>query len=220
MLRDVIRAFQILQNVTTAFGRDHKGRAIRSRFFEAGQKANLKKSSTVIPHALQFTTKNRLKTTTILPMKLYTKETTQYVNASIEECWAFFSSPQNLQKITPETMGFQITDFDGKNMYAGQIIQYKVSPLLGIKLPWVTEITFVKENSYFIDEQRFGPYALWHHKHFFEETEHGVKMTDLVHYGLPLGFIGRIMNTLIVKNKLKAIFDHRRVMVDQLFNAK
>ena len=199
MLRDVIRAFQILQNVTTAFGRDHKGRAIRSRFFEAGQKANLKKSSTIIPHALQFTTKNRLKTTTILPMKLYTKETTQYVNASIEECWAFFSSPQNLQKITPETMGFQITDFDGKNMYAGQIIQYKVS---------------------FIDEQRFGPYSFWHHKHFFEETEHGVKMTDLVHYGLPLGFIGRIMNTLIVKNKLKAIFDHRRVMVDQLFNAK
>lgn len=153
-------------------------------------------------------------------MKLYKKESVQHVNASIEECWTFFSNPQNLQKITPETMGFQITDFDGKSMYAGQIIQYKVSPLLGITLPWVTEITFVKENSYFIDEQRFGPYAMWHHKHFFEKTETGVKMTDVVHYGLPLGFLGRIMNRLLVENKLKEIFAHREKMVNQLFNSK
>ncbi len=153
-------------------------------------------------------------------MKLYKKESVQHVNASIEECWTFFSNPQNLQKITPETMGFQITDFDGKSMYAGQIIQYKVSPLLGITLPWVTEITFVKENSYFIDEQRFGPYAMWHHKHFFEKTETGVKMTDVVHYGLPLGFLGRIMNRLLVENKLKQIFAHREKMVNQLFNSK
>lgn len=153
-------------------------------------------------------------------MKVYKKETVQYVNATVEQCWEFFSSPRNLQKITPETMGFQITDFDNKTMYAGQIIQYKVSPLLGLKIPWVTEITFVKENSYFIDEQRFGPYALWHHKHFFETAENGTKMTDLVHYALPLGFIGRIMNSLVVKNKLKEIFDYRVVKVDEIFNAK
>jgi ligand-binding SRPBCC domain-containing protein len=153
-------------------------------------------------------------------MKVYSKQSVQYVNASIEECWTFFSSPRNLQKITPQSMGFQITDFDEKNMYAGQIIQYKVSPLLGIKLPWVTEITIVKEGSYFIDEQRFGPYALWHHKHFFEPTENGVKMTDLVHYALPLGFIGRIMNSLIVKNKLKEIFEYREQKVNEIFNSK
>ena len=153
-------------------------------------------------------------------MKIYTKETVQHVNASVEECWTFFSSPRNLQKITPENMGFQITDFDNKPMYAGQIIQYKVSPLLGFKLRWMTVITYVKENSYFVDEQRFGPYALWHHKHFFEPTEKGTKMTDLVHYALPLGFLGRIMNTLVVKNKLKEIFDYRFVKVDQMFNSK
>lgn len=153
-------------------------------------------------------------------MKVYKKETVQFVNASIEECWAFFSSPKNLQKITPGTMGFQITDFDGKNMYAGQIIQYKVSPLLGLKLRWTTEITNVKDNEYFIDEQRFGPYVLWHHKHFFEPTENGTKMTDLVHYALPLGFLGRIMNTLVVKNKLKEIFDYREVKVNEIFNSK
>ncbi len=153
-------------------------------------------------------------------MKVYSKETVQHVNASVEECWAFFSSPRNLQKITPDTMGFQITDFDDKSMYEGQIIQYKVSPLLGLKLTWVSEITFVKENSYFVDVQLFGPYALWHHKHFFEATENGTKMTDLVHYSLPLGFIGRIMNTLMVKNKLKEIFDFRVVKVDEIFNSK
>lgn len=153
-------------------------------------------------------------------MKVYSKQAVQHVNASIEECWAFFSSPRNLQKITPKTMGFQITDFDGKNMYAGQIIQYKVSPLLGIKLPWVTEITIVKDHSYFIDEQRFGPYALWHHKHFFEPTENGVKMTDLVHYAIPFGFLGRIMNTLVVKNKLKEIFEYREQKVNEIFNSK
>jgi ligand-binding SRPBCC domain-containing protein len=153
-------------------------------------------------------------------MKLYKKETVQHINASIDECWSFFSSPRNFQKITPETMGFQITDFDGKKMYAGQIIQYKVSPIPGLKLRWTTEITFVKDKEYFIDEQRFGPYALWHHKHFFEPTENGVKMTDVVHYALPLGFLGRLMNTLMVKNKLKEIFDYRVVKVDEIFNSK
>ncbi len=153
-------------------------------------------------------------------MKVYKKETVQHINSSIEECWAFFSSPKNLQKITPETMGFNITDFDEKLMYAGQIIQYKVSPLLGLKLSWTTEITFVKDKSYFIDEQRFGPYALWHHKHFFEAEGNGVKMTDVVHYALPFGFIGRIMNALVVKNKLKEIFEYRVLKVDEIFNPK
>ena len=153
-------------------------------------------------------------------MKIYKQETVQHVNASLEECWSFFSSPKNLQKITPKEMGFQITDFDDKNMYPGQIIQYKVTPLLGISLSWMTEITQVKENSYFIDEQRFGPYSFWHHKHFFEATPNGTKMTDVVHYGLPLGFLGRIMNTLVVENKLKSIFEHRRVVIDKMFNSK
>lgn len=152
-------------------------------------------------------------------MKIYKIETVQLVNASLDECWAFFSSPQNLQKITPNDMGFEITDFDNKSVYPGQVIQYKVSPLFGIKLSWMTVITAVKDKAYFIDEQRFGPYTLWHHKHFFEATATGTKMTDVVHYALPLGFLGKIMNTLVVKNKLKEIFDYRCVKVDEMFNA-
>ena len=97
-------------------------------------------------------------------MKLYKKESKQLVDASLEECWHFFSDPSNLQKITPATMGFQVTDFDQKKMYQGQIIAYKISPLLGIKMSWVTEITTVRDKEFFIGEQRFGPYSFWHHK--------------------------------------------------------
>ncbi|MDN3672228.1 SRPBCC family protein [Flavobacterium branchiarum] len=153
-------------------------------------------------------------------MKVYKKESVQHINASLDECWTFFSDPKNLKVITPKSMGFEVTDYDDKLMYAGQIIQYKITPLLGIKLNWMTEITIVKENNYFIDEQRFGPYSLWHHKHFFEATPNGTKMTDVVHYALPLGFIGRIMNSLVVKNELKTIFEYRYKKVEELFNTK
>ena len=153
-------------------------------------------------------------------MKVYKIETIQHVNASVEECWDFFSSPKNLQTITLDNMSFEIQDFDGKRMYPGQIITYTLKPLLGIKINWVTIITVCRENRYFIDEQRFGPYALWHHKHFFEATPNGVKMTDVVHYALPFGFLGRIVNALIVSNKLKEIFDYRELKVNQLFNSK
>lgn len=153
-------------------------------------------------------------------MKVYKKESVQHINATLDECWAFFSSPENLQKITPKSMGFEITDFDSQSMYAGQIIQYKISPFWGLKLNWVTEIAQVKDRAYFIDEQRFGPYSFWHHKHFFEATLTGVRMTDVVHYALPFGFLGRIVNALIVRNKLNEIFDYRFQKVNELFNSK
>ncbi len=150
-------------------------------------------------------------------MKVYAKETVQYVNASVEECWAFFSSPKNLQKITPEDMGFQITDFDNKPMYAGQIIQYKVSPLLGLKLSWMTVITYVKDNSYFVDEQRFVPYALWHHEHRFVQKDGYIEMTDTVHYALKMGILGRIVNQLYIRKKLHGIFAFREKKVAEIF---
>jgi ligand-binding SRPBCC domain-containing protein len=127
-----------------------------------------------------------------------------HVNATVEECWKFFSSPSNLQKITPETMGFQITDFDSKPMYAGQIIQYKVTPLLGITISWMTEISFVKENSYFVDEQRFGPYGII--TNIFLKRLRTVLKWDVVHYALPLGFFRKDNEHLVVKSKLEEIF--------------
>lgn len=100
------------------------------------------------------------------------------------------------------------------------IITYKISPLLGIKMNWMTEITHVKEKEYFVDEQRFGPYALWHHQHHFKQADGGVQMTDLLHYAIPYGFIGRIANSLVVANKVKKIFDYREEAIARLFGTK
>ena len=145
-------------------------------------------------------------------------KTVQNIPISIEAAWEFFSNPANLQAITPPKMGFRIISTNhGDRMYAGQIIEYKVAPLLGIALYWMTEITHVESRKYFIDEQRFGPYALWHHQHHFKEIPGGVEMTDIVNYRMPLGFIGRAANQIFVKNQLKSIFDFRSAKVEELF---
>lgn len=137
---------------------------------------------------------------------------------SLDKAWEFFSNPANLANITPGNMGFQtISKYHGDTMYAGQVIEYKVSPVLGIPLYWMTEITHVDDKKYFVDEQRFGPYSLWHHQHHFKVVDGGVEMTDIVHYKLPLWFLGDIANTLFVKNQLKGIFDYRFKKVEELF---
>lgn len=151
---------------------------------------------------------------------LYTIKTTQFLKSDLDTVWAFMSAPDNLSKITPEAMAFDVLTpkEEIEKMYPGLIIEYYVSPLLGIKLHWVTEITHVEHLKYFVDEQRFGPYAFWHHKHFIKAVEGGVEMTDIVHYKLPLGFIGRIANALFVKAKLKSIFDYRFQRLEEIFN--
>jgi ligand-binding SRPBCC domain-containing protein len=132
----------------------------------------------------------------------------QKLPVNINEIWDFVSSPANLKDITPDHMGFTVTSNNGsQKMYPGMIITYKVSPILGIKLNWMTEITHVKDYEYFIDEQRIGPYRIWHHEHKLEIIEDGVMMIDIVTYQPPIGFIGAIANSLLIKNQLIQIFD-------------
>lgn len=148
-------------------------------------------------------------------MKVYTLNKKQFLPITLNQAWDFFSSPVNLKKITPEYMGFKITsDLGDGKMYPGQIISYVVTPVLGIPMSWTTEITHVLDKKYFVDEQRFGPYSFWHHQHWFREVEGGIEMTDIVNYSLPLGFLGRIANSLFVKNKLQEIFDFRESIVN------
>ena len=151
-------------------------------------------------------------------MAFYQLEQTQKIPASIDAVWDFISSPMNLKEITPDYLGFLVTSNNNESkMYPGMIITYKVSPLLGIKLSWMTEITHVKDKEYFVDEQRVGPYSLWHHQHKITVIEGGVLMTDIVTYQPPFGFLGAIANTLIIKSKLKEIFDYRTVAVEKRF---
>lgn len=152
-------------------------------------------------------------------MKTYRLEFTQKLPIDLDTAWDFFSSPLNLSEITPKDMTFDVTSPNMENevMYPGMIITYKVSPLLGIKLNWVTEITHVKDKEYFIDEQRFGPFAFWHHNHHFEKIDGGVLMHDILHYSIGWGPIGSVANAMIVHNKINNIFNYRYKKVEELF---
>ncbi len=144
--------------------------------------------------------------------------TEQLIRTNRETLWEFIGNPLNLEKITPPYMGFEVLGSLSPEMYPGQIIEYYVRPLLNIKLHWVTEITHVKEGFYFVDEQRAGPYAFWHHQHSLQEVAGGVLMKDQVHYQLPFSALGKLANSLFVKQQLAGIFDYRKDKLDQMFN--
>ncbi len=150
--------------------------------------------------------------------KVYSLKTVQNIPVSLDTAWDFFSNPANLKEITPPDLGFKVVSkHHGDKMYAGQIIEYTVSPLLGIPMYWMTEITHVEDHQFFVDEQRFGPYQMWHHQHHFKSIEGGVEMTDIVHYKVPLWFLGDIANVILVKGQLNKIFNHRFAAVEARF---
>jgi ligand-binding SRPBCC domain-containing protein len=153
-------------------------------------------------------------------MKLHQLKQEQLLPISLSEAWEFFSAPGNLNEITPPDLGFQITHLDGGKMHEGQIISYrvKIAPLVWI--PWITEIKAVEEGRSFIDEQRFGPYKFWHHRHTFEEVEGGVLMRDQVYYGLGFGPFGGLAHLLFVRRKLLWIFESRRKILSERFGGR
>jgi ligand-binding SRPBCC domain-containing protein len=131
------------------------------------------------------------------------------LSMTLEEAWAFFSVPDNLDEITPADMKFEILTQNEKRTYAGQIIRYRVRPLFNVPMHWVTEITHCEQGKYFVDEQRFGPYAMWHHQHHFKPVEGGVQMDDILHYKLRGGWMGDALTGWLVHGKVRAIFSHR-----------
>ena len=137
---------------------------------------------------------------------------------SIDQVWDFISSPKNLKRITPDYMGFDInSDHISEKMYPGMMISYKVKPIFSLKMNWVTEITQVQEKSFFVDEQRVGPYKIWHHEHRISEINGGVLMTDLITYKPPFGIIGKLANRLMIKKKLNEIFVYRENALIEIF---
>jgi len=141
----------------------------------------------------------------------------QFIPVSPEKAWEFFSNPHNLNLITPNDMSFKIIGELPDKMYEGMFIRYKLKPMLNIGVNWVTEITHIKENEFFVDEQRTGPYKIWHHEHHFKPVNNGVLMTDKLYYDIGKGFIGSIAGALFVHNKVKNIFNYRFKKVEELF---
>ena len=143
-------------------------------------------------------------------MSLHRFDATQFIPIGRDEAWAFFSDPRNLARITPPEMGFRVVDEVPAQIYPGLIIRYRVRPVGRIPVTWVTEITHVREGEYFVDEQLVGQYRLWHHQHHIVAVPGGVEMRDIVHYQLPFGPLGAVVNRLLVGPRVRAIFEYRR----------
>lgn len=153
-------------------------------------------------------------------MPIYKLQRRQKVKASIEECWDFFSNPKNLARITPPWLSFQVLSDLPKKIHPGMMIEYRVRPLFGIPVTWLTEITHVEELKSFVDEQRVGPYRVWHHEHRFTQTADGwVDIEDLVHYVLPFGVFGALAHPIVVAPQLKEIFEFREKAVSEIFGS-
>jgi len=150
-------------------------------------------------------------------MKIYTFHRKQKLPITLNEAWEFLSNPRNLSTLTPKEMNFTIISNDNKPMYAGQVIQYGVTPIARIKAKWISEITHLVDGKYFVDLQLYGPYAFWHHKHFIHEIDGGVEMEDIIDYKVPLGILGQIVHPFLVKPKLEEIFRYRQKKLIEIF---
>lgn len=148
-------------------------------------------------------------------MTVHTLDQEQRLPISREEAWEFFSTPRNLDSITPPEIEFEILSQPGERMYDGQIISYRMKILPLVRVRWVTEIKSVEWGRSFVDEQRFGPYKFWHHHHTFEDIPGGVLMRDLVHYGLGFGPFGALANVVFVRKKLESIFAFRKEVLEK-----
>ncbi|TLD72502.1 SRPBCC family protein [Phragmitibacter flavus] len=153
-------------------------------------------------------------------MAIHTLSTTQTVKGDLETIWSFFSDPRNLSRITPKEMGFEILSELPERMFPGMMIEYRVRPLLGIPMTWLTEITHVEEGRFFVDEQRVGPYAIWHHEHHFRDLGNGlVEMKDRVTYVPPFGILGEMVHPILIRPQLEKIFAHREKTVNEMFGS-
>lgn len=150
-------------------------------------------------------------------MRVFTLNKKQVLPISLDEAWAFFSNPYNLEKITPASMAFSIKNDVSDKIYNGMIIKYTVTPLFGIKCGWLTEIKHVNPPYLFVDEQRKGPYRLWYHQHHFKSVKNGVEIVDIVHYAPPGGVLSGVINNLVIKHKLETIFNHRYQVIEKKF---
>lgn len=151
-------------------------------------------------------------------MSLYQKRFTQFIPVPPDEVWAFIASPSNLKNITPPEMRFEIVTPElPEEMYAGMMVEYRLYVLPALKISWLTEITHIEDKSYFVDEQRIGPYAIWHHEHRIVAYENGTMMTDLLSYKLPFGFFGHVLNKLFISKRIQDIFNYRRTAVERFF---
>ena len=153
-------------------------------------------------------------------MKLYSINVKQQLPISQDEAWNFLASADNLSKIMPDDMHFEVQSKIEHSIYPGQLIEYKVTPLKGFTTNWVTEINHVKKPHYFVDTQLIGPYKIWHHTHFLYPNDEGVLIEDQVRYQMPFGILGELLHPIVVKPQLNKIFKAREEKMNNLFKTE
>lgn len=141
----------------------------------------------------------------------------QLLPITIKEAWDFFATPANLDQVTPPGLTFEITSDVPPKMYEGLIITYRIKPMFNIPVNWCTEITHIREYEFFVDEQRLGPYNIWHHEHHFKPVEGGVMMTDILHYHIGKSVLGWLAGKLFVHRKVNEIFTYRHEVLEKRF---
>jgi len=150
-------------------------------------------------------------------MKIYRLHRRQFLPITLEEAWPFFSTPRNLERITPAFLNFEITSEVPDDIYPGLIITYRIAAVAGVPMTWATEIKHVERLRRFVDEQRIGPYRFWFHEHTFRAVRGGIEMEDTVHYAMPWGLFGRLVHGVFIRARLNAIFDFRREYLASLW---
>lgn len=150
-------------------------------------------------------------------MRLYRILSRQQLPTTLEQAWDFCSTPRNLPAITPEWLHFTVTSDVPDRMYPGLAMTYSITPVPFWRVEWLTVITAIDEGRNFVDEQRTGPYRLWHHEHRFEPVDGGVEMRDVVHYALPLDPLSRPLHDYLVRRQLQDVFEYRFRSLARLF---
>jgi ligand-binding SRPBCC domain-containing protein len=148
---------------------------------------------------------------------MFTLERETFVAAPRSQVFAFFSDPQNLARITPPSLGFEIVEAPSRPLRAGDRIHYRIRLLGLLRVPWISKITAWREGTYFVDEQERGPYRSWRHEHALHAAGRGVLMIDRVEYDLPLGTVGRLFGERWVRRNLREIFDYRAHAIREIF---
>jgi ligand-binding SRPBCC domain-containing protein len=151
-------------------------------------------------------------------MKLHQIHRKQMIPISIFEAWEFFSNPENLSTITPSWLNLTLISDIPRGMHSGMIISYRITPIVRVPTIWISEITHVNRPTYFVDEQRLGPFRFWHHQHVFKEVGRNVEIQDIVHYAMPLGPIGEMMYSISVRKKVDSIFDFRQKALERILS--
>jgi len=151
-------------------------------------------------------------------MKIYQLYRQQTLNMTVQEAWSFFSSPSHLNDITPDFFHVTITSKVPEKIYAGLMISYQMKAVFGIPMNWLSEVSHCDEPKRFVYEQRIGPFKFWSHEVCLTEQQNGILLEDIMFYAMPLAWLGQLINTVLIADKLERIFDTRHAYLQSKFD--